>query len=189
MKKLIGIVLVLFAVPAFAADVNYNYAQFAYMRADIDGTSEEPDGFGIGGSFEVGESWFVVASFAQVEAEELGLSAELDDLAIGFGYHTPISDNVDFYGTLSWLRSEVSADGFGSFDDDGFGATIGMRGMVSDQVELSGSIGYSDVGDFGDGTAFGVGLIYNVPDTFGLGINAAFGDDVTIYGAGLRLYW
>lgn len=189
MKNLLGIVLVLFAVPAFAADLNYNYVEFGYQVVDIDGASDDADGFGINGSFEVGENVFVTASYAQAEFDELGFEADIDTLSVGLGYHVGISDTVDFYGTLSWLQADVSVAGFGSADEDGFGATIGLRGMVGDNIELTGHLGYADLGDAGDGTTVGGGLLYNVSDNFSVGIFVDVDDDTTAYGGGIRLYW
>ena len=188
MKKTLGIVLVLFTVPAFAADLNYNYVEAGYQQINLDDdlVDVDGDGFAIGGSFELGENWFIAASYSKADFD---FGIDLDQLAVGFGYHVGISNNVDFYGSLSAIRAEVSAAGFGSADEDGFGATIGVRGMVSDSVELNGSISYSDLGDAGDGTAVGAGLLYNFSDSFALGIFLGAEEDVTSYGAGIRLYW
>ena len=100
-----------------------------------------------------------------------------------------MSDNSDFYALLQYVQAEVSIDGFGSADEDGFGATIGLRGMVSDKVELGGSIGYVDLGDAGDGTAIGANMLYNFTQNFAAGLFVDFDEDTTAYGAGIRLYW
>ena len=189
MKKLLGLVLVLFAFPVFAADLNYNFVQAGYQKVDIDDASEDADGFVVSGSFEVGENVFISAGYSQLEWDEFGISAELDTLSIGVGYHVGISDTVDFYGALSAIRADASVSGFGSVDDDGFGATIGLRGMVGDNVELTGSLGYSDIGDFGDGTVIGGGVLYNFTENFSVGLFVEFDEDATGYGGGFRLYW
>ncbi len=184
MKKLLGIVLVLFAAPVFAADLNYNYGQAGYQRIDFDGVSEEFDGYGIGGSFAIGDNWFIDASYGTVD---VGAGVDLDTISAGFGYHVGISDNVDFYGSLSWVRADVS--GFISGSEDGYGATIGLRGMLSDSVELTGSVSYVDLGDGADDTTVGAGLLYNFTDNFAVGIFIDADDDATAYGGGVRLYW
>jgi hypothetical protein len=61
--------------------------------------------------------------------------------------------------------------------------------MISPSLELYGSIGYTDLGDGADGTAFGAGLWYTVSGNIALGIGASFDDDVTTYGAGVRLFF
>ena len=74
-------------------------------------------------------------------------------------------------------------------DEDGYGATVGIRGLVSDNFELSGSIGYVDLGDAGDGTAFGAEALYSFTENFALGFNVSVDDDVTMYGVGARFYF
>jgi opacity protein-like surface antigen len=186
MKKLLGTALVLFAVPAFAADLNYNYLQAGYQRFDFDGASEEFDGYGIGGSFAVGDNWFIDASYGTID---LGAGVDLDTMSVGFGYHVGISDNADFYGSLSWVRADVSIAGLGSGNEDGYGATIGLRGMVGENVELTGHVNYSDLGDGADGTTVGAGLLYSFTDNFAVGIFIDVDEDATAYGGGVRLYW
>ena len=187
MKKLLGIVLVVFAFPAFAADVNYNYAEIGYQKIDIDDNfiDVDGDGFGIGGSFELGENWFLAASYASADFD---FGIDLDQISVGVGYHVDISDNTSFYGKLMAVRAEAS--GFGeSADEDGFGVEIGLRGMVTDNVELGGSLGYVDLGDAGDGTSVGAHLLYNFNESFAVGIFIDVEEDVNSYGGGFRLYW
>lgn len=100
-----------------------------------------------------------------------------------------MSNGADFFATLSYLRAEVSASGFGSAEEDGYGATVGVRSMLNDQVELHGSIGYSDLGDGADGTAFNVGALYSFTDSFALGLDIGLDEDVTQYGLGARFYF
>ena len=100
-----------------------------------------------------------------------------------------MSNNSDFYALLQYVQAEASASGFGSVDEDGIGATIGIRGMVTDKVELGGSIGYVDLGDAGDGTSFGANALYNFTPNFAAGVFLEFEEDTTGYGAGIRFYW
>lgn len=189
MNKLLGLILVVFAFPAVAADFSYNFAQVGYQKVDIDGASDDADGLALSGSFEVGENVFISAGYSQLDWDEFGFDTELDTLSVGVGYHVDISDTLDFYGALSAVRVDASVAGLGSTDESGFGASIGLRGMIGDSFELTGSIGYSDVGDFGDNTVFGAGMLYNVTDNFSVGFFVELDDDATGYGGGIRLYW
>lgn len=189
-RKLIGLSLSLLAFPAFADDISYNYIEFGYQKIEIDsdviGLSVDGDGFGIGGSFEIGESWFVAVDYAQADFD---FGIDLDQIAAGVGWYTTMSNNSDFYALVQYVQAEVSVSGFGSADEDGFGAEIGVRGMVTDMMELGGSIGYVDLGDAGDGTSFGAHLLYNFTPNFAAGLFLDIEDDVTGYGAGVRFYW
>lgn len=183
--------LLLFAMPVFAADISYNYVEAGYQKIDIDddlsgGFDTDGDGFGIAGSFELNENWFMNASYSDASFD---FGIDLTQLSIGGGYHAPLTDSSDFFATLSWVRAEVSADGFGSADEDGYAAEIGVRGMIGERVELNGSIGYVDLGDGGDGTSFGAGVLYNFTDTVAAGFSLDLDEDVTAYGIGLRMYF
>ena len=108
---------------------------------------------------------------------------------LGAGYHVPITDNADFYGMFSFVSAEASIDGFDSVDEDGYAATIGLRGMIGERFELNGSLAYVDLGNGGDSTSFGAGALYNFSDAFAAGFSVGIDDDVTTYGIGLRVYF
>lgn len=196
LKKILGLSLIVFAAPALAGDLNYNFVELGYQKVDLDDdflvSSIDGDGFGIGGSFEVGESWFITAGYSKLEFDTnigFGFSVDYDELGLGVGWHTDMSENADFFATLSYVRAEASVSGFDSVDEDGFGATIGIRGMVGEKVELAGTIGYVDLGDAGDGTSFGVSGLYNFTESFALGLFVNTDDDTTGYGLGARFYF
>jgi len=177
----------LFAAQASAQDLSYNFVEggFARVELDVGPVDVDGDGFGVGGSFEIGDSFFGLASY---QTADFGSGVDLNQLTAGFGYHVGISPNADFVATLAYVRAEIEASGFGSVDESGIGASIGVRGMVSDRVELNGAISYVDLGD-GDDTSIGGGLLYNFTDTFAVGANIGFGEDTTTYGVNARLYF
>lgn len=189
-RKLLGLTLVLVLSPAMADGLSYNYIQLGYQKADLDddlaGISIDGDGYGISGSFEVGESFFIGAGYSALDFD---FGVDLDQLSIGGGYHTGLSDRSDFFATISYIRAEASVSGFGSLDEDGYGVSVGIRGLLTDNVELNGSIAYSDLGDGADGTAFGVGALYSFTENFALGFDVSTDDDVTMYGVGARFYF
>ena len=179
----------LLAGPAIADGLSYNYIQGSYEEVELDisgGPDADGDGYGISGSFEVGESFYVFADYTKADFD---FGVDADELFAGVGYHFGVSDNVDLFTNLSWVRAEVDAPGFGSVDDDGFGVAVGLRGNVSDLIELVGSVNYTDLGDGGDTTAIAGGVWFNVTDNFALGVEASFDDDLTTYSAAARLYF
>ena len=185
-RNVLGITLLVFAAPALAGDLSYNYFQLDYRRIDVDDISVDGDGFGLGGAFEVGENWFIVAGYATAD---LDFGVDLDQLEAGVGYHADMSENADVFATLSYVSVEASAPGVGSLDDNGFGIRVGVRGMVNEQVELTGSIGYVDLDDFGDGTSLGASAFYSFTDAFALGLVIETDDDITSYGLAGRFYF
>jgi len=177
------------AAPAMADSPSYNYIQAGYQSIDIGlgaGIDVDGDGYGVGGSFEIGDHMFAFASYATANFD---LGVDLNQLQAGLGYRVGLTGNTDFFASLAYVDVEVEASGFGSTDDSGFGATIGVRSNVSDLIELFGEIAYVDLGSGDNGTATGGGIWFNLTDSFALGLGAAFDDDVTSYGASARLYF
>lgn len=188
-KKFLGLSLVLLAIPAMAEDLSYNYIQAGYgwynfdddFAGDIDG-----DGFNINGSVEVGENWYIFAGYSTADFD---YGIDLNEASVGVGFHAPINARADFFATVSYVSAEVSLSGFGSADEDGYGVSVGLRGMATDKVELTGAIAYADLGDGADGTSIGGTALYNFTDKFAAGIDVGFDEDVTAYGIVGRLYF
>ena len=182
-----GLLLAVFSSAA-ADDLNYNFIQFGYDRIELDsdfGFDVDGDGWTLGGSFEVGESWFLFAGYGQADFD---FGIDLDQWSAGAGFHTPMANNVDFVATLGYVTADIGAAGV-SVDDDGLGASIGIRAMVSPFIELNGAINYTDLGDFGDDTSLSGSAWYNFTEQFALGLGLGLGDDVTEYGIGALLYF
>ena len=190
MYRFLAVLLSIFlAAPAMAESPSYNFIQAGYQSIDLDlgaGFDVDGDGYSLGGSFEIGDNVFVFASYG---TSEFDFGVDLNQLQAGLGYHLGLTDNTDFFASLAYVDAEVEASGFGSADDSGYGASIGVRSNVSDLIELVGEIAYVDFGDGGDSTAIGGGIWFNLTDSFALGLGAAASDDVTSYGASARLYF
>lgn len=185
---LIG-VLMLSSAAAMADGPSYSYIQAAYEEVDVDfggGIDADGDGFSIGGSVPVGDSWFIFAGYGSSDLESV---IDLTVLTIGAGWHTSIAPNTDFFAALGFADGEVDVSGFGSEDDSGYSIEAGIRSMMSNELELYGSISQIDFDGFGDGTTLNAGLWYTVSGNLALGLGASFEDDITSYGVGVRLYF
>ena len=167
-----------------AEDLNYNYVQATYLDTEIDNRAFDVDGDGlaVSGSVELGDTMFLTAGYA---AQEFDFGVDLDQWAIGLGGHLPISDSVDFVGSISYVDAEVDTR-FGGTDADGYGASIGIRARVAANVELEGGINYVDLDEAGDDTSFGVGGRYYFTEAFALGAGIELSDDVTGWSVGVR---
>ncbi len=188
MLRSLGLIsLLALAGPALADGFDYNYLEAGYYEIDLDDSILDVDGDGINiaGSFEVGQNMFVRAEYGTAD---LDFGVDLDELYIGLGVHTPIGDSADFFGVVNYVSVEASALGV-SADDDGFGAIVGVRSMISESFELSGHVEYIDLSDSGDDTSFGGSGWYYFSDTFAVGLTAEFSDDVNRYGIGARLFF
>ncbi|MGI9222428.1 MAG: outer membrane beta-barrel protein [Woeseiaceae bacterium] len=180
--------LMLSSAAAMAEGPSYSYIQASYQEIDIDlggGFDVDGDGFGVSGSVAINDSWYVFASYGSAELENV---VDLDQLGLGVGWHSPISETMDWFVSAAYVSAEVSANGFGSADDSGYGVGLGLRSMINPRLELAGSINYADLGDGGD-TSLGLAAWYTISGNFAAGIGADFGDDISSYGIGIRLYF
>ena len=185
---LIG-VLMLSSAAAMADGPSYSRIQASYQEVDLDlggGIDADGDGFGVGGSVAIGDSWYV---FADYSTADLASVVDLTILTIGGGWHTSMTTNTDFFAELGFADGEIDVSGLGSESDSGYSATVGIRSMLSEELEVYGSIGQVDFDDFGDGTNISAGLWYTASGNLALGLGATFDDDITRYGIGVRLYF
>lgn len=183
---LIAAAALLMSTSALADGVSYSYIQAMYAEVDIDvgPVDADGDGFAVAGSVAINDSWYVFADYGTADFD---FNVDLDRFSIGAGYHAPISTATDWFAALSYEDAEVDT-GFGSASDDGFGIEGGLRSMISPKFELKGSVSYTDLGD-DDDTALNLGGWYTVSGNFAVGFEASFGDTISSYGIGGRLYF
>lgn len=174
---------------ALAETPSYNYIEGSYQFVDLDidfGSNVDGDGFGVGGSYELAENWHIFAGYSMIGFD---FGIDLNELSVGAGYHADISDTTSFYANLAYVSAEIDVDTLGSVDENGYGLMVGLRGMVTDRLELDGNLSYVDLGDGADGTALGVSALYAFGDSFSAGITAGFDEDATSYGLVGRVYF
>lgn len=190
-RKIVFTSLFILAAPAMADGLNYNYLEGSYQKAEIDDSvgSIDGDGYAIAGSVAVGDSWHLIGGYDMLTFDVLpGIDVDLDQLVLGGGFHTPLTPNVDFVANLAYVRLEGSSMGF-SIDDDGIGASIGLRSMLGEKVELSGALEYVELSSSGNDTTVRGNLWYKFTPSFALGVNVGAGDDLVRYGLGARIYF
>ena len=97
--------------PTPLPELSYNYAELSYDESDFDlGGADDVDGDGLtlSGSFEITEDWHAYASYTN---SDLDFSIDIDTWALGAGYRYPLQDNVDIYGRVLYINSEVDGPG------------------------------------------------------------------------------
>lgn len=186
MKRLIiAAALLLASVGASAQGVSYNYLSLGYERVSASG-GVDGDGLGIGGSFEFAESWYGFVGYSSLD---LDFGSSANHLALGAGWHTALTANTDFFASLAYIDVNAKANGFTSLGDNGIGASIGVRGMLTPVFELQGSISYTDLGGGSSGTSLGVIGWYSFTESFAGGLSIESGDDADGFGLGVRWYY
>ena len=117
-RSVLLIALFAFSATAGAQGIGYNYLQASYGTANIDDSviDVDGDGFGISGSFAFSDNFHVSAEY-QTLGMDFGV--DLNVLEAAFGYHTSLSENLDFTAQLGFLNVEMEARGRGAVEDDG----------------------------------------------------------------------
>ncbi len=187
MRKLMVLALLAAFTAAAAEEPSYSFIQASYVEVDLDNSFADVDGNGFSARASVpfNDRWH---AFAAYSSGDFDFSIDLDEFAVGGGWHTAISSRTDFFAELAYVRVDASAPGI-SVDDDGIGIGVGVRSMVRDDLELFGRISHVELDDAGGGTSVGGGAWYTISGNFAVGVRAEFDDDATAYGIGIRLYF
>jgi len=171
------------AAPALADDLNYTYIEGGYVDTELDGGIDvDGDGLLLEASFAITESLFVAGGYT---TQDFDLGVDYDRVQVGVGGHVSLAPNFDLVGQLSYVDVTVDTP-FGDFDDDGFGAMVGVRSRILEVVELEGGLSYVDLDDGGDDTALNLRGRYYFTPALAAGVGLDIGDDVTTWRATLR---
>ena len=175
-------------VSAQAAELSYNFIELDYARMNVDddgGFDVDPDGFGLKGSFELGEKMYAFGSYLRGSDEIAGFDFDIDQTQLGLGDRHGISDTADFIAELRWMNVSADVDGFDA-DANGGRVSAGFRGVMAENFEGYAKANYTDGGDF-DGEFSGtLGAQVKFNPTWGITGEAEFGSDTSIYMLGLR---
>lgn len=165
--------------PSSPAGLSYTYAGIQYIDQSIDvGPFDcDQDGLSIGGSLDLKNNWFAVASFTDVNGDVCGSSSVI----VGGGYRTAYNEVFDLYGIISF--QSVSPD-HGS-GDSGLNLEGGVRGFLKPQLESRLALVHTTVGDSDTGILGGLAYWFqpNIAGTFDL----QFTPDATAFAIGARM--
>lgn len=173
------------AIPATAADLQYDYIEGGYQSVDLDTPNVDGDGLFLGGSLLVAQSLFVSAEYDWADFDR-GVDASGFDL--GLGVRLPASPELDVVLRGGYAHAEVDTD-FGDFDDDGYFASGGVRWLVNEQIELNAFLDYVDLDDSGDDTALALGGVIHLQPQLALTAGVEIGDDADAFRLGLRYHF
>lgn len=174
---------------ALAASPNWDYVQGGYYITDIDDIDGlDPKGFGIAGAKSLGKNVFVRGSYTMTNDDILNGDVDFDQGNAEVGYRYKMTGSTDIYGTLAYHYAEISANGPGvniSSDTDGFGATLGIRSMVTNKIDLEASAGIIRFdGDSEAITMLAANYYFNT--NISVGVNFTNISDVSTLGALVR---
>ena len=174
---LFSVLLVLLCVPglALADGPAYTFVEGGYIDNDVDDpTFDSGESYFVGGSVG-GKRWHAFAEYkdGDVDSVDSGFTPGSIDLTTwyaGVGWHGGLGEKGDVVAEVAWVDAEV-----GSFSDDGYRASAGVRFQLIKLLEVNGFYNYFDVFDDTD-DSIEVNAIVNVW-RIGLGLGYETFDD------------
>lgn len=192
MKKFIKLSLLaaatLTATQAFAASPKWDFVELEYVQVNIDDSSLEPSGLGLTGSKLLSDNVFLTGSYIATTDDIGGVDIDLDQFDLGIGYKYAMSEQTDWYASLSYVSIEAEASaGFASsnIDEDGFGIATGIRSMLTDEIEVGVDVSYVDI-DEDDETTVTLEGTYYVTEAIGLNLGYGISSDANTLNLGVR---
>lgn len=173
MKKAILASALLLAFSQASANEGPKWDSLTVAYQDVDLVGIDVSGFSFSGSKLVNDNVFVFGNLSMNSDTIGGIDFDLDTTTLGVGYRYGYSEQTDFFGTLSYekLETEVSGRGIsGGADGNGYGLTVGVRSMVTEKLELMGSVGYLDIEDDSE-AEFTLGASYHFTKSFAIGLS------------------
>jgi hypothetical protein len=163
---------------------SYSYVELGYDESDFDlgGGEIDGDGLTLSASWALNDDWHVYGSYGTAD---LDFGYDLDTLAIGAGYRYPLQDDVDLYGRVLYISSDLDLPApFGDEDEDGLGLQVRIRYRVSNEFEVEGGIQHVDV--FDSDTSLQAMARYHFTDNFSAGLGLTFAGDTDSFGINAR---
>lgn len=161
-KLILGSLLAGLPIAGMASDpFQHVDAYIVSTELDIGPADDDGDGFGLSGTFRVGDQAFIDAEYQSAETDDFDI--EIDQIRLGLGFHSMESTaGLTFYGQGEYLQFEADGD-----DEDGFGLHGGLLLAATEQLRFKGQLGYLTLDDV-DGMEFTVGAAFDITQQFGL---------------------
>jgi hypothetical protein len=170
---------------ALAEPVRYDYAELAFAGdSDLRGASLR-GGFDFA---EAGDSGFYLQGHAfSLSGEEGAIDVDRRVFDAGVGYRHAIGDFWALEGELAYRDDTRERRGFADDEARGARLSVGVRGSVSERVEIRAVAGAFDAGDRGTETVGEVGVHVYATTRLGFTTDVQFGDGGEVLRIGVRV--
>ena len=170
---------------AVAEPVRYDYAELSFAA---DGDLR---GGGLRGSVDFGEAgasglYLHGMAFALTGGED-GIDVDRRVADVGLGYRHALGDFWALEGELAWRDDRRERAGIDLGEADGLRLSVGVRGSVSERIELRAMAGAFDAGVRGTETVGEVGLHVYATTRVGFTTDVQFGDGGEVLRVGVRV--
>ncbi len=160
-------------------DLSYSYAELRFVDVDFRGG----DGLRLNGSYALDNNWLIVGGVTTLDFDN---NVDLTVLELGAGYVWKYSDDFDLTSTLRIVRTDVDDAGV-STDDTGFALSAGIRGLLSPEFQIRGTVNHVNL-DNSD-TYLELAGDYYFSERFSAGATLEFAGDTDAFTIGARWYF
>jgi hypothetical protein len=158
---------------------------FSYVEAGIGNINFDSDlaplsgadVLGVKGSWEFSDMGYVRMSYADADYD--GMDADANQFTAGVGAQYPLSMRTALFGDINYFHVEYNTP-FGDTDEDGYQVNTGVKSRIMPELELTGTISYTDTGDE-DGMEVTVGGRYFFTDQFAVGLDVSRTPDSDLF--------
>lgn len=180
MKRTALVLAALLALPlaSQAADLSYSWLEADYVHVNPD-NFDNANGVAVRGSGELGENFNVIAGWNQINVDT-PLVDDLKSWYLGVGYHTPVGEQTDLFTDVAYVKNTT-------FDNDGYGARVGVRSALSPKFEGAAWLGYEKLDNTDGNGSLGVSGQYKFTPNFGLVAEARVAENDKSFLVGPRL--
>lgn len=194
-------------------DISYTYFELDYINIDLDDLEDgdsiedfdDGSGYGIRGSFALGDNWFGFANYSETEADatfinDTGMlvpgNSDLQRFDIGLGFHAALNDRTDWVLSAAYTDLDIDDFSFGAsgdtdlndlFDDpsDGYFIDAALRSQLTTAFEGTLGVRYTDI-ESTDDVSLLAGVLWEFSDNMSINLSTDIGGEVRTWWAGLR---
>lgn len=160
-------------------DLSYNFLELRFVDVDTNGG----DGLLFNGSYDLQNNWLIVGGITSIDYNN---NVDVTWLELGAGYVWPVSDDFDLVSTLRFVRGDLDTP-FGGRNDNGFALSSGVRGLLTPQFEIRGSVNHINL-DNSD-TYLELAGDYYITSQFSAGLSLEFAGDTDAISIGARWFF
>ncbi len=161
--------------------IEWDSLEVSHQTISTDGI-DDFSGLGFAGTKLIGDYLIVEVAHESVESSakirNYKIKMEIEATRIGLGSRTAISKDTDFFAILSYVEgsAKISTAGYSQeASAKGTSLDIGLRSMVSSNVELA---GFVSLNKDSSNKTINIGTHYYFSDSFSMGVNYEKDSDV-----------
>jgi hypothetical protein len=158
--------------------IGWNDLSVSYRVFAIDGAPKDHEVITVAGTSAINNNVFVLADY--------GKGRTIDDaynnqsmFSVGLGYNKVFPSGVNTYAALSFMKIKTGWVDTTSGNDRGYVLRAGIRGMITNSLELRGTVVHVDIFD---DQLLELGIRYRVVKSYYVGVDLSLRDDVSSYG-------